>query len=270
VGVLASVKGRYKAVRNLLHDSLRGYRYGRDLSGGLLPAGPGPQTSTNALEEYFDAHDTGPGIWKWRHYFPVYDRHLSKFRGREVHIVEIGIYSGGSLGMWRDYFGEGAHVYGVDIAPECKAYEGPGVKVFIGDQSDPAFWKKFLDEVPEIDIVIDDGGHRSFQQIPTLEALLPRIRPGGVYLCEDLHGRFNPFVDYVSSMARNLHSKEKKEVTVDHQPTEFQRAVDSVHFYPYVAVIEKREESLPSLVAPKHGTEWQPFLNVPSMDAGVG
>lgn len=44
---------------------------------------------------YFVTHNTGPGIWKWLHYFDIYHRHLQKFRGKEVNILEIGIYSGG-------------------------------------------------------------------------------------------------------------------------------------------------------------------------------
>src|SRR5215470_2208525 len=74
---------------------------------------------SNPLEEYFDAVTEGPGVWKWRHYFPIYHRHLSKFVGRAVHVVEIGVYSGGSLAMWRSYFGDDCRIYGVDIDPAC-------------------------------------------------------------------------------------------------------------------------------------------------------
>src|SRR2546423_442947 len=75
----------------------------------------------NALTASFDEHTEGAGLWKWRHSFDFYDRHFSKFVGREVHVVEIGIYSGGSLAMWRHYFGDGAHIYGVDIEEACRA-----------------------------------------------------------------------------------------------------------------------------------------------------
>ena len=179
-----------------------GYKYGRDYSN---PSSPTLQpASPNWLEEYFDAHQTGHGLWKWRHYFPIYDRHLSKFRGREVHIVEIGIFSGGSLEMWKEYFGEQAHIYGVDVEPSCLAYEGDGIRVFIGDQADKIFWNHFVEEVPRIDVIIDDGGHQLHQQVPTFEALLPHLQPGGVYLCEDLYRASNPFHAYFSGLARNL------------------------------------------------------------------
>ena len=93
--------------------------------------------------------------------------------------------------MWRHYFGESAHIYGVDIEEACRAYESEGTKIFIGDQSDRSLWQVVKREAPLIDIVIDDGGHLPEQQIATFEEMLPHIRPGGVYICEDVHGRAN-------------------------------------------------------------------------------
>jgi Methyltransferase domain len=246
--------GPLKAVWDVALDSWRGYHFGKSMSPGESPAKtlpPGP------LEQYFDAHKTGPGLWKWRHYFPIYERHLAKFRDREVHMVEIGVLKGGSLDMWTWYLGDRSHIYGVDVSEECLAYEGHRKRVFIGDQSDPEFWKRFLREVPSFDIVLDDGGHRSFQQRPTFEALIPHLNPGGVYLCEDIHHASNSFTDYVFEFSRNLHTlKPGGSVVVDNEPTNFQRVIDSVHLYPYLAVVEKREGRLDSLIAPKHGTDW--------------
>src|SRR5262249_5273220 len=113
----------------------------------------------NELEKFFLARAEGHGIWKWQHYFEVYDRFFRPFRGRPVHILEIGIYSRGSLELWRDYFGPEARIYGVDIQPECKVYESTGASIFIGDQADRDFWTDFKRDVPQLDIVIDDGGH---------------------------------------------------------------------------------------------------------------
>jgi hypothetical protein len=59
------------------------------------------------------------------------------------------------------------------------------IKIFIGDEEDRKFWRRFKAEVPAVDIVIDDGGHQTQQQVVTLEELLPHLRPGGVYICED-------------------------------------------------------------------------------------
>lgn len=37
-------------------------------------------------------------------YFNVYDELFSKYRNEKVVFIEIGIFQGGSLYMWRDYF----------------------------------------------------------------------------------------------------------------------------------------------------------------------
>ena len=220
----------------------------------------------NALREYFDKHREGRGIWKWKHYFDVYHRHFSKFIGTEVHLLEIGIYSGGSLDMWKAYFGPKCHIYGLDIEPACKSYEGDRVKVFIGDQADREFWKSVRQQIPVVDIVIDDGGHLPHQQLVTLEETLPHLAMGGVYVCEDIHGASNDFAAYVFGLASELNAMEiepndetpLKQVTV--HPSKFQSAVHSIHLYPYVTVIEKYARLANELAAPKHGTEWQPFL----------
>jgi hypothetical protein len=241
-------------LRNTVRAFYRGEIYGRDYSN---PSSPALQPATpNWLEEYFDAHKTGRGLWKWRHYFPIYDRHFSKFRGREVHIVEIGIFAGGSLDMWKAYFGDQVHIYGVDVEPSCRVYEGDGIRVFIGDQADKIFWKQFVEEVPRIDIIVDDGGHQFHQQVATFEALLPHLQPGGVYLCEDVCQRSNPFHDYCNGLARNLSDYSPSEEVA---PSIFQREIDSIHLYPYVAVVEKRADLLERFESSKHGTEWQPF-----------
>jgi len=178
----------------------------------LANAWPAPESapeaadSTNPLQAYFEAHQQGRGIWKWLHYFDIYHRHFAGFRDREVHVLEIGIYSGGSLRMWREYFGPKARIYGVDIEPGCKAFEDDSTKVFIGDQEDRDFWKRFKEQVPRLDIVIDDGGHISKQQVVTLEELLPHVRPGGIYLCEDVIAPFNQFAAYVSGFVQELNT----------------------------------------------------------------
>jgi hypothetical protein len=221
----------------------------------------------NPLEAFFASHTQGPGIWKWQHYFDIYDRHFQRFRGRKVNILEIGIYSGGSLEMWRCYFGSRCQIYGVDIEPACKAHESQFVKVFVGDQGDRAFWSRFKQEVDSIDIVIDDGSHLAQQQIVSLEELVPFIRPGGVYICEDVHGPFNEFSSYIHGLAHNLNAFERlednpasSERRLVARPSRLQAAIASIHLYPYVVAIERRESAISEFIAAKHGTHWEPFL----------
>ena len=152
------------------------------------------------LEQLAATHSEGPGIIKWRHYFDIYERHLARFRGTEVQLVEVGVYGGGSLGLWRTYLGADSHICGIDIDPGCRRFAAERVEVVIGDQGDEDFWASFLRGHPRIDIVIDDGGHLPQQQAVTLECLLPAIQPGGVYICEDIHGAFQPFHAFVDGL----------------------------------------------------------------------
>ncbi|MBU1694226.1 MAG: class I SAM-dependent methyltransferase [Verrucomicrobia bacterium] len=217
--------------------------------------------AANPLWEYFQNHKVGRGIWKWEHYFDIYHRHLARFVGRKVDVLEIGIYSGGSLGMWRSYFGEQSHLYGVDIEGACRAYASDHVTVFIGDQANRAFWADFREKVEGIDVIIDDGGHDPEQQRITLEEMLPRLRSGGVYLCEDVHGRFHKFAAYATGLVNELNS-------MNPAPSPFQSAIHSIHFYPFFMVIEKHDVPISRLSPCKHGTEWQPFYHWLPNDPG--
>jgi hypothetical protein len=239
-----------------------GFRYAK---GWSEPGRPLDDRQLVALEQdnrlwtYFQQHRDGPGIWKWEHYFAVYDRHCCKFVGRHPKVVEIGVFSGGSLGMWSDYFGR-CEIYGVDIEEACQVYERPGVRIFIGDQADRDFWARFTDEVPEIDLVIDDGGHTPRQQRVTLECLLPHLSRGGVYVCEDVAGIHNLFATFATGFVGEL-NRHLEEGAGGVTPCPLQFGNFSLHFYPFMVVIERSEVPLTRLYAPKHGSQWQPFLD---------
>jgi hypothetical protein len=209
----------------------------------------------NDLEKYFK-ENTGRLIHKWIHYFEIYDRHFSRFRGTDVHLVEFGVSQGGSLQMWKHYFGPRAKVFGVDINPQCKRFEEEGAKIFIGDQEDRKFLKDLAGQIPRMDILIDDGGHTMKQQINTFEELFHVIDPNGVYLCEDLHTSYWPnwgggykergtfieysknFIDYINAW----HSTEKSRLDV----TKFTTSAHSLHYYDSILVIEKRPVEKPT------------------------
>ena len=80
----------------------------------------------NHFRVFAEQRTTGRGLWKWDHYFDIYNRHFARFRNTAATHIEIGVYSGGSLEMWRDYFGPTATIIGVDIQASVRAYEAPG------------------------------------------------------------------------------------------------------------------------------------------------
>ena len=193
--------------------------------------------SPNPLWDYFQGHREGHGIWKWEHYFDIYHRHFSRFIGQKVNVMEIGVFSGGSLEMWRSCFGEKSHIYGVDIEPACKEYENDHVSVFIGDQTDGMFWSAFRKSAEGIDILIDDGGHTPEQQQITLEEMLPHLRPGGVFMCEDIHGISNRFAAFAIGLVSELnHMNLAAGPLFQSGVSQFQSTIHSIHFYPYVLV----------------------------------
>lgn len=154
-----------------------------DLNADSLSIAGGP--TMNDLEKHF-TENTGRLILKWKHYFEIYDRHFSRFRGTDVHIVEFSVFQGGSLQMWKQYFGPNTKIFGIDINPHCKELEEERVEILIGDQDDRSFLKSLAEKIPRIDILIDDGGHTMKQQIATYEELFSYVDQNGVYLCEDL------------------------------------------------------------------------------------
>src|SRR5688500_4073673 len=142
--------------------------------------------SNNDLYQYF-INNKDRLIHKWIHYFDIYDRHFSRFRNREIVVLEIGVFQGGSLQMWKNYFGKQARIYAIDIDPNCKKFEEENITIFIGSQSDRAFLNQIKKTIPPIDILIDDGGHTMQQQKTTFEELFTHVKDQGIYLVEDLH-----------------------------------------------------------------------------------
>ena len=122
---------------------------------------------------------------KWEHYFEIYEHHFSRFLGRSVSVLEIGVQGGGSLQMWRDYFGPLSNIVGVDIDPAAK-FERSHIHVEIGDQADPAFMTSVYNRRGPFDIIIDDGSHVQSDMQASFKTLYPSMPPDGVYLLEDM------------------------------------------------------------------------------------
>lgn len=218
-----------------------------------LPLAFGEQT--NPLIRYLESNPEGRLIHKWRHYFDIYHRHLARFRGQPITIIEIGVFNGGSLQMWQEYFGRQATIVGVDCTPECAQFSGPGIEIVIGDQGDRAFLRSLAERYRKFAILLDDGGHQMHQQIATFEELYPRMRSDGVYLCEDTHTSYLPeygggyrrattFMETVKPLVDRLNAYYSPDLS-QFAPDEFTRTTGSMHFYDSVLVIERQPHALP-------------------------
>src|SRR5208337_1726291 len=132
-------------------------------------------------------NNSGRIIHKWTHYFPIYERYFHQYIGKPVVFIEIGVDKGGSLQMWKKYFGPLARIVGIDVIPSCKEFEEEQIYVRIGNQSDPVFLQNIINEFDTPDIVLDDGSHVMADIISSFNFLYPRIDKRGIYMVEDLH-----------------------------------------------------------------------------------
>ena len=223
---------------------------------------------SNDFQKWFDQYKSGPGVHKWLHYLEAYDHHFRRFRDQEkVVIFEVGVQSGGSIEMWRAYFGaDRVQYFGMDINPATKKFEKEGVTIFIGDQADPEVWKSIRSEVPLIDIFMDDGGHMPTQQIVTLEEMFWHVRDGGVFMCEDLHTSYWPtfeggylkpttMIERCKHLVDALNARHSK--SDDLKPDVWTNNMKSIHFYDSLVFIEKGR--VENVEWGKRGDQWIPY-----------
>lgn len=212
------------------------------------------ENSFNDLDKFF-YHKEHRLIHKWVHYTEAYDRFFSKYRGKKVTLLEIGVYQGGSLQMWKDYFGENAEIIGLDINPDCKKAEGKNIKIYIGDQEDRKFLNSLKKQIGRVDIIIDDGGHMMEQQKVSFEELFDVLADDGIYLCEDCHTSYwrafnggyrkkNTFIEFSKSMIDGLNVQYIEEDSVEFQ---YSSEIKSLSFYDGMVFIEKRSKANKSL-----------------------
>jgi hypothetical protein len=151
---------------------------------------------TQSLHDIAVKHRTD----KAEHLFTnVYDEAFSHLRDKNIRFLEVGIWMGASINMWRDYF-KNAEIFAADIMSESErketslTYEGgiysnieipSTVKTFVVNQEKES---ELLTLPDNLDIIIEDGGHTMLQQQITLNVLFNnKLNPGGYYVLEDLH-----------------------------------------------------------------------------------
>src|SRR5215469_1272686 len=186
-------------------------------------------------------------IHKWKHYFPIYERHFKDFVYKPVTFVEIGCGPGGSLQMWKQYFGPHARIVGIDINPDCKKYAEDQIEIHIGAQQDLAFLQRVIEEVGIPDVVLDDGSHVMSHILATFSFFYPKMLKNGVYLVEDLHtaywdeyegglGKPTSFIEVAKNLIDELNADHSRGAL---SSTEFTKSTFGVHFYDSVVVFER-------------------------------
>ncbi len=222
--------------------------------------------TTESLVSYFINNQRG-AINKWLHYFDIYEKHLSRFRGNNPVVLEIGVKDGGSLGMWKDYFGQGSKIIGLDINPDCIKHQLKDVEVFIGSQDDPNIINNIFSKYKNIDILIDDGSHRMVDMINSFNLIYNRLNEDGLYIVEDTQTCFDnrycdandlTFLDFAREKLDELHygyviggelmqgggvvNKSLNESMKS--ASEFTCSTQCISFYSGIVVFERRKQAM--------------------------
>ncbi len=224
-----------------------------------------------AMAEALRAHRGRP-FAKWLHYFEFYEQHLARFRGKAVHFMEIGVDSGGSLQLWRAFLGPQAVIHGVDIDPRAREMQSEGFRIHIGDQADANFLGRLKREVPQLDVVVDDGGHHMHQLAATFQALYPHLAADGAYLCEDLHSCYMPaygggyrssqsFLERSKDWIDQLHAGYSTDPAL--RPGAIADSACALHYYDSLLVVEKRPRTPPRMLVGGGGQPLQAPEAVP-------
>jgi hypothetical protein len=133
-------------------------------------------------------------------YHNLYSRYLPHARLHDLNILEVGLgcnmfYGpGASLNLWRALL-PCANISFVEYDAECAnkyksqvEMQGEG-RLYIGSQDDPKLLAEIVADAKAaggFDMIVDDGSHSHKHIWATLNALWPTLKPGGVYVIEDL------------------------------------------------------------------------------------
>jgi 2-polyprenyl-3-methyl-5-hydroxy-6-metoxy-1,4-benzoquinol methylase len=131
---------------------------------------------------FFDSGSTSDKIYH-HGYHRIYPWFLNNFLHLdEISLLEIGVDEQNSIGLWRSFF-QNAKITVMDI--DSKEVEQ--AKFVQLDQSSKEQLENYAKDNIEIhDIIVDDGSHVPEHQVITLLSLWKTLKPGGVYIIEDI------------------------------------------------------------------------------------
>ena len=118
-------------------------------------------------------------------YLHIYDRYLRHLRNRPITFLELGVKTGASLRMWKEYFPL-ARIHGVDLSPDCLRHAEDRIAVHILSQDDEEGLSALARAAGGFDVVLDDCSHINVLTVASQTILFPHVKPGGFYIMEDL------------------------------------------------------------------------------------
>ena len=124
-------------------------------------------------------------------YLPLYDKLLKSKKDTAKNVLEVGIFSGGSIKLWHDYF-TNATVYGLDISPIYKIWDGIKnneriiLHAYTNAYDTTFFNKNFLNKGIKCDFMLDDGPHSLESMIQFIKLYSQIMTDDGILIIEDV------------------------------------------------------------------------------------
>lgn len=113
-----------------------------------------------------------------------YEEEFKKYKNVAKNVLEIGIFSGGSIALWKKYFTE-ATIFAVDINFDLILPEFKNIKGVNYHQKD-AYTDEFLNIIPNMDIIVDDGPHSLESMKYVVQNYSRKVNTGGIIVIEDV------------------------------------------------------------------------------------
>lgn len=138
------------------------------------------------------ARHQGKILDKWSSYLEIYDEIFAPNRDEPVRLLEIGVQNGGSLDLWAGYFRNASEIIGceIDAKRASLSFANPSIRLVIGDACQDPTVSEVLKNGSGLDVIIDDGSHRPGEVIAAFSKYFAHLKPGGLYLIEDLHSSY--------------------------------------------------------------------------------
>jgi cephalosporin hydroxylase len=126
-----------------------------------------------------------------------YQEKFEPLRNKKLTLVEIGVRSGASLKMWKEFFSKRATIIGIDNFQDFNDNQTPYDEEWLSDGVQfidaDGYTQEIVDKIDGgIDILIDDGPHTPQSHQKLLELYLPKMNRGGYVVIEDIS--YNPDV----------------------------------------------------------------------------
>lgn len=121
------------------------------------------------------------------HYLRNYEDYFQPLLARDLKLLELGVYKGGSLLLWRDYFPQGL-IVGLDLQQVHLDDPTGRIRIYQGMQQDTQLLDRIAREnAPDgFDVIIDDCSHiGELTRISFWHLFDNHLKPGGLYVIED-------------------------------------------------------------------------------------